>query len=193
MEMERVAPGKVVSLAYTLTVDGQEVARTEANEPMEYLHGAQNILPGLEAALDGRSVGEQFSVTLPPDQAYGDYDEEDMEEIDREDVPGAEDLEVGMVVEVEDEDGYSYIAHVRSINSETILLDFNPPLAGKTLTYDVEVVGVREATEEELDHGHVHGGIWEEDDDEWEEDDEDWDEDEYVEEDEDETDSRNGR
>jgi FKBP-type peptidyl-prolyl cis-trans isomerase SlyD len=191
MEMERVAQGKVVSLAYTLTVDGQEVARTESNEPMEYLHGAQNILPGLEAALDGKAVGERFSVTLPPDQAYGDYDNEDMEEIDREDIPGADQLEIGMVVEVEDEDGFSYIAHVRSITNETVVLDFNPPLAGKTLTYDVQVVEVREATEEELAHGHVHGGIWEEEED-WEEDDEDWEEDEYYE-DEDEADSRNGR
>lgn len=156
MTVDTIADGVVVSLAYTLTVDGQVIAQTEDGEPMEYLHGAENIVPGLETALTGKKVGDKFSVTLDPEDAYGDYDEEDIEEIDIAELP-AEDLEVGMPLEVEDEDGYLYLAFVREINADTVVLDFNAPLAGKTLTYDVEVVGLREADEEELAHGHVHG------------------------------------
>jgi FKBP-type peptidyl-prolyl cis-trans isomerase SlyD len=164
------------------------VARTDDGEPMDYLHGAQNILPGLEKALDGKRVGDKFAVTLTPDEAYGDYDDENIEEIDRENIPGADELEVGMVVEVEDDDGY-YVAHVMEINDETIILDFNPPLAGKTLTYDVEVVGVRDADEDELAHGHAHGVWTDEDDDDF---DYEYDEDE-EDDDEDDDDGRNGR
>lgn len=155
--MERITDGMVVSLAYRLTVEGEVVAQTDDGEPLEYLHGAQNIVPGLEAALDGKVVGDKISVTLTPDEAYGAYDEEDYEEVDRADIPDADQLEVGMVLEVEDEDGYSYMAFVKELTADTVVLDFNPPLAGKTLTYDVEVMSMRAATEEELAHGHVHG------------------------------------
>ncbi|MCS7069867.1 MAG: peptidylprolyl isomerase [Anaerolinea sp.] len=156
-ETQRVAPGMVVSIAYTLTVDHEQIASADASEPLQYLHGAQEILPGLENALEGRHVGDKFSITLPPDQAYGDYDEDNIEEIDREDMPDADEFEVGMVVDVEDEDGYNYLAHIREITDDTIVLDFNPPLAGKTLHYDVEVLAVRPATDDEIAHGHAHG------------------------------------
>ena len=163
--MEKITDGMVVSLNYVLTVDGEQLAKTEAGDPMEYLHGAEEILPGLEAALTDKQVGDKFSVTLTPEEGYGDYEEEDVEEIDRADIPNADELEVGMGVEVEDEDGYAYRAMVLEIGPKIVTLDFNPPLAGKTLTYDVEVVGVREATAEELEHGHAHGEGWEEDED----------------------------
>jgi FKBP-type peptidyl-prolyl cis-trans isomerase SlyD len=153
---DTISDGKVVSLAYVLTVDGQEVSRTDSTDPLEYLHGAQNIIPGLESALTGKKVGDKINVTLNPDEAYGDYDEEEVEEIDRDEMPEAEALEEGMLVEVEDEDGYTYVATVTEITDDTVTLDFNPPLAGKTLTYNVEVLGLREANEEELDHGHPH-------------------------------------
>ena len=161
--MAKITDGQVVSLNYVLTVDGEVLAQTDADDPMEYLHGAEEILPGLEAALTGKQVGDKFSVTLQPEDAYGEYDDEDVEEIDRADIPNVEELEVGMVVEVEDEDGYAYMAQVREIGAKIVTLDFNPPLAGKTLTYDVEVVGLREATAEELEHGHSHGADWDED------------------------------
>jgi FKBP-type peptidyl-prolyl cis-trans isomerase SlyD len=168
IEPNRIADGMVVSIAYKLSVEGEELARAEANDPLEYLHGAQDILPGLETALTGKKVGDHFSVTLVPDDAYGEYDEDNIEEIDRVDVPDSDQLEVGMVVEVEDEDGYSYMAHVAEITDNSVVLDFNPPLAGKTLTYDVEVVEVRMADEDELEHGHVHSD-WDEDDEDFEE------------------------
>ena len=162
--MQKITDGLVVSLNYILTVDGETLAQTDADDPMEYLHGAEEILPGLERALDGKQVGDKFSVTLQPEDAYGDYDDEDVEEIDRADIPNVDELEIGMVVEVEDEDGYAYMAQVREIGDKVVTLDFNPPLAGKTLTYDVEVVAIREATAEELEHGHSHGEDWDEED-----------------------------
>jgi FKBP-type peptidyl-prolyl cis-trans isomerase SlyD len=164
MSAQPIADGLVVSLKYKLEVDGDIIAETEADEPMEYLHGAENIVPGLEAALTGKYLGDKMSVTLTPDQAYGDYDPEDIDEIPREDVAHMPDLEVGMVIEVEDEEGDVYLAFVREIGDENVTLDFNPPLAGKTLTYHVEVVGLRPATEEELAHGHVHGDSFDDDD-----------------------------
>lgn len=178
MAVDRIADGVVVSLNYVLTVDGEEIARTEAGEPMDYLHGAENIVPGLERALTGKQIGDRVSVTLEPADAYGEYDEENVEELDREDVPQADELEKGMVIEVEDEEGYSYLAFVRDMTSDMVVLDYNPPLAGKTLTYDVEVVRLRPADEEELAHGHPHGFGDDEDDFDDDFDDEDYDEDE---------------
>ncbi len=157
METENITDGKVVTLTYVLTADGEEVARTEDGDPLEYLHGAEDILPGLETALEGKTVGEKFTVTLAPEDAYGDYDEDDIEEVDKTDIPNVEELELGMMVEVEDEDGYQYMAYVAEIGDDVVVLDFNHPLAGKTLTYDGQIMAVRSATEEELDHGHAHG------------------------------------
>lgn len=157
MTIDRIEDGVVVSLAYVLTVEGEEIARTETGETMDYLHGAENIVPGLEAALAGKKVGDKLSVTLSPEEAYGAYNDEEVEEIPRDEIPEAESLERGMVIEVEDEEGDIFLAYVRDVTPDVVVLDYNPPLAGKTLTYDVEVVAVREAEEEELAHGHVHG------------------------------------
>ncbi|MCC6614796.1 MAG: peptidylprolyl isomerase [Anaerolineae bacterium] len=170
MSSNIIADGVVVSLAYQLEVDGEIVAQTEPGDPMEYLHGAENIVPGLEQALNGKRPGDKLSVTLPPDLAYGEYDPDDIDEVPLEDVGDidASDLEVGMVLEVEDDEGDVYLAFVREIGEETLILDFNPPLAGKTLTYHVEVLGLRPATETELEHGHVHGSDWDEEDDDGE-------------------------
>jgi FKBP-type peptidyl-prolyl cis-trans isomerase SlyD len=164
----------IVSLTYVLTVDGAEASRANADEPLEYLHGAENIVPGLEAALTGKKIGDKISVTIAPDDAYGDYDEDDIDEFPRGEIPGAESLEVGMMVEIEDEDGYVDVGMIKEITPETVVVDFNAPLAGKTLHFDVEVVGIRAADEEELDHGHPHSlASFYEDDDDYDYDDED--------------------
>lgn len=158
MAIETITDGVVVSLAYTLKVDGEQVEAADHDEPLDYLHGAGNIVPGLETLLEGKRVGDKIHATLPPDETYGDYDPDEVEEVERVTLDIDDDIEVGTVVEVEDEDGYAYIAIITAINDDTVTLDFNPPLAGKTLTYDVEVLSLREASDDELDHGHVHTG-----------------------------------
>ena len=153
---DQIRDGMVVSLAYVLTVDGEEVSRSDQNEPLEYLHGAENIVPGLEAALAGKRVGDQFNVTIPPEDAYGEYDEDEIDEFEIEDIPGAENLEPGMIVEMEDDEGYVEVGMVKSIEDGVVIVDFNPPLAGKTLNFNVKVLSLRQAEAEELEHGHPH-------------------------------------
>src|SRR5574337_795777 len=153
MSVNKIADGVVVSMTYVLNVDGEEVGRAGADEPLEYLHGAENIVPGLEAALEGKTVGEHVQVTIPPEEAYGEYDDEDIDEFDLDEIPGVEELEEGMIVEVENDDGEIFVGTVVEISQDAVVVDFNPPLAGKTLTFDVEVLSLREANAEELDHG----------------------------------------
>lgn len=160
----QIENGKVVSLAYELTIEGKVESTVGADDPMTYLHGGEEILPGLEIALTGKRVGDKVAVTLAPGDAYGDYDDDEIEEFTREELASDEALEVGMIVEVQDEDGYEYVATVKEVREDVIILDFNSPLAGKTLHYAVEVVAVRDATPEELEHGHVHGDDWDNDD-----------------------------
>lgn len=172
MAVEKIEEGIVVSMAYRLTVDGEEVGQAGADAPLEYLHGAENIVPGLEAALAGKKVGDRVQVSVPPEQGYGAYDDEDIDEFDRADIEGSEELELGSDVEVEDDSGMIYEGAVVEITDNTIVVDFNHPLAGKTLNFDVQVVALREADEEELDHGHPHSleGMWDDEDDgEWSE------------------------
>ena len=156
MAVNKITDGKVVSMTYVLTVDGEEVGRADANEPLEYLHGAENIVPGLEAALEGKTVGDIVHLTVPPENAYGEYDDDEIDEFDLDEIPGGENLEEGMIVEVEDEDGFVYIGTVMEIVDGSVVVDFNPPLAGKTLTFDVQVLTIRDAEADELDHGHPH-------------------------------------
>lgn len=155
MAVNKIAKGVVVSIAYRLTSEGVEIEETSADDPLEYLHGAGNIVPGLETALEGRKAGDKFTITLQPIDAYGEYDEEDVEVVAREDVPDG--LEVGMEVLLEDEDGELMEAYVTAINDDSVVLDFNDPLAGKVVTYDVEVLELREADDEEIEQGYPHG------------------------------------
>ena len=154
MAVEKVTDGVIVSIVYRLTVDGEVVEDTPADDPLDYLHGAENIVPGLERVLAGKQVGDKVNVTLKPEDAYGEYDEDDVEEIDRNDVP--ESVELGMEILLEDEEGFMFEAVVKEVTEDTVILDFNHMLAGKTVTYDVEIVGLREADAEELAHGHPH-------------------------------------
>jgi FKBP-type peptidyl-prolyl cis-trans isomerase SlyD len=140
-------------LAYTLTVDGEVIETVDRDNPIEYLHGAQNIVEGLEAALEGKKAGDVFEVTVPPEQGYGEYLEDDIEAIPSSEFDDLDELRVGMELEMVDEDGDIVEATIMEITPEQVVLDFNPPLAGKTLHYKVEVVQVREATEEELEMG----------------------------------------
>ena len=153
MAVEKVANGIVVAVAYTLTVEGNILDVVNPDQPLEYLHGAENIVPGLEKALTGKKVGDKLTVTLQPAEGFGEHDDDLVEAISREDFPDVDDLEVGMEVELETEDEEEIEAIIREITPDAVILDFNPPLSGEVLTYDVEVVGLRAATEDELELG----------------------------------------
>lgn len=154
----QIAKHTVVSIDYTLTDDSGEMLDTSKGaEPLVYMQGIGNLIPGLEKALEGRQSGDQFRVSIPPEEAYGLRDDENMEEVPLDSFQGNEELEVGMQVEVQHEHGM-HLMTIAAIGDETITLDANHPLAGETLNFDVTVVDVRAATAEELQHGHAHGG-----------------------------------
>jgi len=145
-----------VSIHYTLTTPGgEQLDSSIGEEPLLYLHGMGNIIPGLEAALVGKSVGDKFNVSIEPAQAYGEIDPEMVQVVSKrmfEDM----DLEVGMQFHADVSHG-SGIITVTEIDGDDVTVDGNHPLAGETLIFDVEVIDVRPATADELEHGHVHG------------------------------------
>jgi FKBP-type peptidyl-prolyl cis-trans isomerase SlyD len=167
-----VTDGSVVGIAYELTVEGQKVDEADAELPVEYLHGAMNIVPGLETALAGKKVGDRLKVSVAPEDGYGDYDPEDIEWFPRSDFADAGQLEPGMLLTMRDDEGDVFDVTVSEVTPDAIALDFNLPLAGKTLLFDVEVVSIRDADADELEHGHPHGVF--DDDDAYEDDDFEW-------------------
>jgi FKBP-type peptidyl-prolyl cis-trans isomerase SlyD len=161
---EIVQDGAVVSLAYTLRLsNGDVIDYSEIDDPLEYLHGAENIVPGLERELTGLHVGESKDVVVEPAEGYGDYDPEDVEVVERGMLPKNLTVKLGMVLAISDEDGNLSEAVVREISAKDVTLDFNHPLAGQKLFFSVQIIGVREANEEELEHGHPHGDDFEDD------------------------------
>lgn len=155
-----VADNVVVSLDYVLRLeDNREIARSEKETPLMYLHGNKNIIPGLENELYGMGVGDEKHVVVPPDMAYGAGDPEEIVEYPRDSFPPDLSLEVGEPVMMKDkESGESLRAYVKDTDANTVLLDFNHPLAGETLYFHVKIADLRDATKEELTHGHVHDG-----------------------------------
>lgn len=154
MSVERIKDGIVVTIAYAMTVDGETLETATPDEPLVYLHGADNIVPGLEEALYGKETGDNVSVSLSPEKGYGPYEQDALEEVPIGDLDMSEQpLEPGMLLEIEDEDGDYFEAMVREVKSDTVVLDFNSPLAGKTIHFDVEVLGLRAASDEELEYG----------------------------------------
>ncbi len=150
---------KIVSMHYHLTNtnDGQVLDSSQGSDPLTYLHGSGTIIPGLERALDGLDVGATKTVQVAPADAYGEFDEEMVQTLPRQDFDGIENLEVGMRLQAQDQDGNEFVVHVASIENDTVVIDGNHPLAGVPLTFDIEIVAVRDATAEELEHGHAHG------------------------------------
>lgn len=171
-----VADDVVVSLDYTLTVEGQVIDSTEEDQPLQFLQGHQNIISGLENELVGMKIGDRKTVTVQSAEAYGEVDPENIIDVPRGEFPKEIPLEVGTELEVKNSDGEVLSATITSVNKDSIKLDFNHPLAGKTLIFDVTVVDLRVPTDEELAHGHVHMEDFDED--------EDLDEEDYEEEDE---------
>lgn len=149
-----VTQDKVVDLDYKLTVNGEVVDQSESGDPLVYLHGHSNIIPGLERALEGKSVGDTLQVTVQPEDGYGERDEDAVEELSREDFD--DDIEVGATYYAQSEDGSVIPFTVLEVDGDKVKVDFNPPLAGQTLNFDVKVLAVRDATPDELEHGHAH-------------------------------------
>jgi FKBP-type peptidyl-prolyl cis-trans isomerase SlyD len=147
----------VVSMHYTLTDDeGNVLDSSEGAEPLTYLHGAGNIIPGLEKALVGKVAGDSEQVKVEPAEAYGEVMSELIQVVEKAAFQGIESVEPGMSFQAQAADGTVQHIVVQSVEGEEVTIDANHPLAGVTLNFDVEIVSVREATEEEVSHGHVH-------------------------------------
>lgn len=155
-ERRVVADGQVVSLEYTLTVDGEVIDSSDAHGPIEFIQGMGNIIPGLEEELYGMGVGDSKSVVVAPEDGYGEIDPDAFQDFPREMFPSSIPLEPGVALRLQDESGNVHMAVIDAVTDDLVRLDFNHPLAGKELHFDVKVVGLRDATEEELLHGHVH-------------------------------------
>ncbi|HDF2342458.1 TPA: peptidylprolyl isomerase [Morganella morganii] len=153
----KVAKDLVVSLAYQVrTEDGVLVDESPASAPLDYLHGRGALISGLESALDGRVAGDVFDVDVGANDAYGQYDENLVQRVPKDVFVGVDELEVGMRF-LADTDMGPVPVEITGIEGDEVIVDGNHMLAGQNLKFHVEVIGVREATAEELEHGHVHG------------------------------------
>ena len=158
MSKDSVENDVVVSMEYTLHVDGEQIDSSEGQDPLQFLVGYGNIISGLEREMMGMKVGESKDVVVSPGEAYGEFDEEAFLDVARDQFPKDMPLEEGLELTVRDDSGQSRYARVDSIDGDNVTLNFNHPLAGDELHFNVKVVGLREPTEEELEHGHVHQG-----------------------------------
>jgi FKBP-type peptidyl-prolyl cis-trans isomerase SlyD len=153
-----VADEQVVSLDFVMRLDdGQVVGQTPDGEPLQYLQGQGEILPGLEAALYGMEIGEEKSIDVSPADGFGEYDPEHFAEVPRDSIPDDVDVVEGndlLVQNTDNEDIYQAI--IVEVGADSVKLDFNHPLAGNALHFDVKVVDIRPASAEELSHGHAH-------------------------------------
>lgn len=152
-----ISKNSIVTLNYTLTDDENETLDTSVGgEPLVYLHGAQNIIPGLEEVLEGKKKGDKFKVAIPAEKAYGEHMEEMIQHIPKNQFPTDQQLQPGMKFQANSPQG-PIVLTVIEVGETDILVDGNHPLAGENLNFDVEVADVRAATAEELTHGHAHG------------------------------------
>ncbi|MCG6864475.1 MAG: peptidylprolyl isomerase [Thiogranum sp.] len=148
---------KVVTLNYTLTDKEGNVIDQSTDSSFAYLHGASNIIPGLESALTGKAAGDSLNVSVEPSEAYGERDPEKTQSVPRNMFPEDTEIEVGMQFHAQGPGGETLVVTIAEVEGDTITVDGNHPLAGIPLNFAVEVIEVRDASEEELDHGHVHG------------------------------------
>lgn len=152
-----VCPNKVVSFNYTLTDKDGAVIDQSLTGDFAYLHGADNIVPGLERAMEGRQVGDSFSVVVPAEEGYGERHEEMVERVSRAMFEGGDEIEPGMQFHAESGDGQMILITVVAVEEDEVVIDGNHPLAGVDLNFAVDIVAIRDATAEEIAHGHAHG------------------------------------
>jgi FKBP-type peptidyl-prolyl cis-trans isomerase SlyD len=151
-----VEDNTVVTMKYMLTVDGEVVDQSDEGDPIQFLQGNGEIIPGLERGIYGMSPGESKKILVSAADGYGEMDEEAYATIPRSEFPEDFPLEVGVELQIRDQDGDVYEAHVEEILENAIVLDMNHTLAGKDLHFDVTIIDIRLASEEEIEHGHVH-------------------------------------
>ena len=156
MSAETVQKDVVVSMEYTLHVDNEEIDSSKGQDPLQFLAGHGNIITGLEREMMGMKVGDSKDVVIQPADAYGEFDDQAYMEVPRKDFPTDMEIEEGSELTVRDDSGQSRYARIEAIEGDTVRLNFNHPLAGDELHFNVKVVGLREPTSEELEHGHVH-------------------------------------
>jgi FKBP-type peptidyl-prolyl cis-trans isomerase SlyD len=153
----KIEPNSVVTLHYTLKDNDGNVIDQSDDGSFLYLHGAMNIVPGLESALAGKSAGDEFSVAVSPEEGYGKKDPGRIQEVPKEMFQDAGEIEVGLQFHAQSPDGAAVVVTVIEIKDDVVVIDGNHALAGVDLNFAVKVIEVREASEEEVSHGHVHG------------------------------------
>ena len=153
-----VARNRVVRIDYTLTDDNAQVLdSSEDSAPLTYLHGGGSIIPGLEAALEGKRAGESLTVRIEPADAYGERDDSLVQSVSREMFEDSDAIQVGMQFHSSDDEGEARVVTVTGTDADNVTVDGNHPLAGVPLNFAVTIVEVRDASAEELAHGHAHG------------------------------------
>lgn len=155
----QIAQNTVASLSYTLKNDqGDILDQADTETPFVYLHGAQNIIPGLEEALEGKQTDDAVAVSISPENAYGERDDRLTQEVARDLFAGVDETQLipGAQFQAQTNAGTEVIT-VTSVDGDKVTIDANHPLAGETLHFDVKVLEVREATDSEVEHGHAHG------------------------------------
>lgn len=152
----KISENTVAHFHYVLkNGDGEVLQSSRDSEPMAYLHGQGGIIAGLEEEMVGKAAGDRFEASIPPEKAYGEHDPDRVQSVPREAFAGVDQVEPGMVFSAQTDQGEFPIT-VREVSDETVVVDANHQLAGQTLVFDIEVTDVREATEQEVEHGHVH-------------------------------------
>jgi FKBP-type peptidyl-prolyl cis-trans isomerase SlyD len=153
----QIEPNSIVTLHYTLKNNDGTIIDQSDDGSFLYLHGAMNIIPGLENALAGKSAGDEFSIKVSPEEGYGIREDDRIQEVPRDMFEGADDIQVGVQFHAQGPDGSDIVVTVTEIKDDVVVIDANHALAGMELNFEVKVVDVREASEEEIEHGHVHG------------------------------------
>ena len=156
MSIDSVKDGVVVSMDYTLHVDGELLDSSDGQGPLQILVGYGNIIPGLEREMMGMKIGDEKEVTVAPADGYGEFDEAAYMDVPRKEFPADMELEEGLELSVNDDEGHAHYARIDEVGAESVRLDFNHPLAGAELKFKVKVVALRDPNAEELEHGHVH-------------------------------------
>jgi len=153
-----IGQNKVVTMNYTLRdSEGNVIQTTNNREPFQYLSGNNQILPNLEKEIDTMIIGSKKNIKIAAKDAYGEYNDLAVQQVDKRNFPKGVDLQVGMEFVANSPEGEQMPFVVKEINNEEVTIDFNHPLAGKDLEFDIELLDVRDATLQELQHGHVHG------------------------------------